>query len=81
MIGTGVRGLETGVSVKDVRFAGDRVEAVVLAKGSGRNSIQEVAFNLLNIGGRPQRPQIALNASETARPIEIQNATPTEISR
>ena len=60
VVGTQLRGLDSGSSVKEVRLAGGRIAGILVARGNAKNSTREIAFEHLNIGGASLRPQIAL---------------------
>lgn len=58
IIGATVHGDRDGISVKDVRFSADAVEAVVLAQ-TGQPD-RTVPFSALNLGGTADAPVVAL---------------------
>jgi hypothetical protein len=65
LVGASIKNAKDSAEIKDLRFDGNRVAAVLIDKGSLGlgNDVAEVAFNDLTIGGTPANPEIALKSS------------------
>ncbi|MGQ4274554.1 PRC-barrel domain-containing protein [Terrihabitans sp. B22-R8] len=82
LIGTTVKGVDDGIKIDAIVFDADGIANVRLTPGrAGANQDSLLSFDQLNIAGTPDKPEVALNASTTGRPLTPGVAAPDEISR